>query len=646
MKNEQIIAEIDLDGCPEGAVLQPLEYQDELKDRHFKGWETPLAPWGGFGLNSGLTVVQDGSRPALEWIFNNADRAIVSGLSDMRDYKVTAEIKQIDAIATPSDDRADCTEALIGIVFRIKTSRHYYHFGIEGRQKAVLYKRADDKWFVLAKQDINLKDDYVTLVVELDSDSIRCKCDDLGVNFFYTDTAYPEGKAGIRGIGKARLASLRITQNSLQKSLYNFRSKFREEKLELGKNIPDPKLATVLNLSEIGGYPQFNDFIKLDRYDMLIAGKTLRAMTAEKELIWETPIKLDGIVFSAQHSEEGRLIYGFTGERWIKVGTGITGAVDRAVVSDEMVVLRGIDGEILARTKLPELDKAVRMAAFTTSTGNLTGGGKYDIVLREWRSDCGNGGINLWAYDRELNLLWCNKSDPPYGHGYAVQFYDVDGDGRDEFLAGGTLFDPNGNVIWVHDLAYEMAKIPGAHHYDAVAIGDFCQDDSLTEKANPMAFLLGGSAGVYVVDALSGQTRMAHRVGHAQGRLIGKVRKDFPGQQILVACRWGNMGILNLFSGYGDRLWTIQPDYMGQGSCPVTWGDPEEQLIWMNTTGQVQSLYDGHGRRVKILHELRDLWENRMRKDVSTFVTRMGTDPTELICIAFDGKIYAFKPIL
>jgi hypothetical protein len=210
----------------------------------------------------------------------------------------------------------------------------------------------------------------------------------------------------------------------------------------------------------------------------------------------------------------------------------------------------------------------------------------------------------------------------------------------------GTLFDPNGNIIWVHDLAYEMAKIPGAHHYDAVAIGDFCQDDSLTEKANPMAFLLGGSAGVYVVDALSGQTRMVHRVGHAQGRLIGKVRKDFPGQQILVACRWGNMGILNLFSGYGDRLWTIQPDYMGQGSCPVTWGDPEEQLIWMNTTGQVQSLYDGRGQRVKILHELRELWGNRMRKDVSTFVTRMGTDPTELICIAFDGKIYAFKPTL
>jgi hypothetical protein len=37
MKNdsEQIIAEIILDGCPEGAVLQPLEYQDEIRDRYF-----------------------------------------------------------------------------------------------------------------------------------------------------------------------------------------------------------------------------------------------------------------------------------------------------------------------------------------------------------------------------------------------------------------------------------------------------------------------------------------------------------------------------------------------------------------------------------------------------------------------------------
>jgi hypothetical protein len=159
-----------------------------------------------------------------------------------------------------------------------------------------------------------------------------------------------------------------------------------------------------------------------------------------------------------------------------------------------------------------------------------------------------------------------------------------------------------------------------------------------------VAFLLGGSAGVYVVDGHTGRTRMIHRVGHAQGRSIGKLRMDLPGQQILVACRWGNMGILNLFSGFGDRLWTIQPDYIGQGSCPVNWGNQESQLIWMNTSGPVQALYDGHGRRVKDLAEIRQLWGKRMRRDVSTRVARMGDDPTQMLCMAFEGKMYAFGP--
>jgi len=83
---------------------------------------------------------------------------------------------------------------------------------------------------------------------------------------------------------------------------------------------------------------------------------------------------------------------------------------------------------------------------------------------------------------------------------------------------------------------------------------------------------------------------------------------------------------------------------LGQGSCPVTWGNPEEQLIWMNTSGKVQSLYNGYGQRVKVLHQLRDLWGNRMRKDVGTSVLRMGDDPTELICLTLDGKTYAFGP--
>jgi hypothetical protein len=639
--HEHVVAEIRLEGCPEGPVLHPLEYDDEIRRRHFPGWETPLAPWGGFNLDSGLAVVKDCGRPVLEWRLTDRERALVAGLPDGRNYRVIAEVKPIDTAAPPHVDRADCSEAMIGIVFRIQTSRCYYHFGIEGKRRAVLYRRADDEWFVMAEQEIELPDGFVTLEVDLDGDGIRCRCRELGVDFFRTDTTLREGKAGVRGIGRARVASLRITQTPFQEAQDSIRRQHRlEEERVRGERIPDPALVRTLDIKELGGMPLFADFSSPGRYDMLIATDRLRAMTVEGEMLWEIPMALRGIVLSKDHGEGGRLIYGFTGERAVESRTSVLGAKGRAVISDEMCVIRGKGGEVMARAKVPPLEDAVRITAFTTTSGNLSDSGGFDIILREWRRDAGDGGFNLWAYDQELNLLWHARVKTPYGHGHAVQFYDVDGDGRDEVLAGGTLFSSDGRILWVHDLDEEMARISGAHHYDAVAIGSFADDPSV----DPVAFLLGGSAGVYVVDGRTGRTRMIHRVGHAQGRVIGKVRGDLPGEEVLVACRWGNMGILTLFSGYGDRLWSIQPDYIGQGSCPVTWGNEEEQLIWMNTSGPVQSLYDGYGRRVKDLPELRRLWGNRMRREVSTRVIRMGNDPTELLCIAVEGKMYIFGP--
>lgn len=45
---ERVVAEISLEGCPEGPVLNPLGPRDEVGTRFFSGWQTPLAPWGGF----------------------------------------------------------------------------------------------------------------------------------------------------------------------------------------------------------------------------------------------------------------------------------------------------------------------------------------------------------------------------------------------------------------------------------------------------------------------------------------------------------------------------------------------------------------------------------------------------------------------
>ncbi len=635
---------LELDGCSEGVVLDPLTPLSDEEKRYFAGWDTPLAPRGAFGLNSGLEIVRDGERTVLEIGEERAERALVSELDAFRDGRIVAEIKPIETVYGPHVDRDDCREALVGVVFRVQTSRAYYQFGIEGRRRAVLYRRNDDEWFVMAEQPVDLLDEYVTLVVTLEGDGIHCRCDGLGVHFLCTDTTFQRGRVGVRSLGRARIARVEVAQTkSQQERDEQWRVHVLSEEKLRAADVPDATLVRTFDLQELGGRPIFYDFAVPGRFDMLIPrGNSLRAMTTDGQLLWEAELGVhEQIVFSKEHGSHGRLIYAFTGVREVNQRPGILGDTLTQSVADEMVVIRGSDGKVTARATIPPLEGRMRFLDYSTTSGNLTDTGGFDIVLREWRQDKEGGGVNLWAYDRDLHLLWHYKLNGAYyGHHYAVQFYDIDNDGYDELLAGGTMLDRRGNVIWIHDRDREMQRMSGAHHYDAVALGALAQD----ADSDPVAFLLGGSAGVYVVDALTGRTRAIHRVGHAQGRFVGKVRADLPGEQVLVATRWGNYGILTLLSGRGERLWTIQPDYIGQGSRPVSWGNAEAQLIWMNTSGPVHSLYDGWGRRLRPLPELCRLHGDRQRKDVVTDVIRMGNEPTEYLCIMLDEKLYVFGP--
>ena len=638
---EHTVAELDLTGMAGGTLLQPMEPVRDDHRRFYETWETPLAPWGGFRLDSGLSVARDGERNVLAFVED--ERAIVAGSPLMRDCRIVAELRPQDVHAGPNADCARPRDALVGIVFRLQTSRWYYQFGIEGARRAVLYRRKDDEWHVLAEQDVNVPDGYVTLEVALDGDAMTCRCEPLGVHFFCTDTTFPTGKAGVRSLGGSVLASLRILQTDGQRARdeRSRRSAQRQEEAR-GEGVPDGVLATTMDLAALGGAPSFHDFAEPGRYDMLVETKTgLRAMTVAGDVLWEVPERIRGVVYARDHGPDGRLLYGFAGVRGDTPVEDVRGRPTRYTVSDEMVVLRGRDGTIVARAPLPPAVETQRFFDYSPTSAAFTGAECTDIVLREWRDDKGGGGVRLWAHDKDMDLLWRHEQPGAYyGHHWALALCDIDGDGRDELLAGGTLYDGEGSILWTHDRADEVFAWHGGDHYDAVALGALAGD----EETDPVAILLAGSAGVYVVDALTGRTRAVHRVGHAQGRYVGKLRADIPGQQVLVATRWGNMGILTLFSGRGERLWTIQPDYVGQGSCPVTWGGADAQLIWTNTTGAVQALYDGYGRRVKPLPELSAIWDGCAVREVQSRAIRMGTDPTEYLALTCEDTLHVFGP--
>ena len=638
-----LVTRLDLSNCPDGVVLAPLEPENDIARRFFNGWETPLAPWGGFKLPSGLEVLKENGQEVLAFNENAVrvqERSILSKKKH-RNGTIHVAVNQTDAFAGPHMDSMDHEEAFAGIVFRAETSRWYYQFGVEGQRRLVLYLRRDDNWTVLADLWETIPKGYLDLEVALDEAAITCRCPALGVDFTVTDSTYGFGRIGLRALGKARLASLEMNQTVAQQTGDDrLRSQRRAALHSAGADIPDAVPACILEHQDLGGSPRFLDFIEPDRYDMLISGETLRAATADGETLWELDMPVMGIVPSRNQGPDGRLLYGFTGIRSIKDSINVTGGAGSDVVYDQMCIIRGRDGRIMAQAGVPPMHETARRPDYSAGTGNLTGHGT-DIVVREWRDDKEGGGVNLWAYDEGFNQLWHHEQEGAwYGHHWAVRFCDVDGDGRDELLGGGKLYDARGNVLWVHDRDQEMLGIHGARHYDAVAVGNLAGDTDL----DPVAFLMGGSAGVYVVDALTGRTRMRHRVGHAQGCVTGKVREDIPGDQVLVATRWGNMGILTLFSGSGERLWTIQPDYVGQGATPVSWGGAGPQLIWTNTSAHAQAFYDGYGVRVKELTPLRDLWGERMRRDVGCHTLRMGRDGKTYLGMTVDEKTHVFGP--
>ena len=53
--------------------------------------------------------------------------------------------------------------------------------------------------------------------------------------------------------------------------------------------------------------------------------------------------------------------------------------------------------------------------------------------------------------------------------------------------------------------------------------------------------------------------------------------------------------------------------------------------------------YDGYGRRVKELTELRRFWGERIT-NVSARPIRMGKDTTDYLCLSLDGRMYVFGP--
>lgn len=642
--DELLVIEFPIASFPEGEISPPMQ-TDHPTWALMGPWTDPMADRGAYNTPSGKTRVATPHGPAIEFAHPRQVNGLIAGEPEWRDVRLTCRLTPVDR-GTPWGpyDGWFLMSAHAGLAFRIETSRRYYFFCVEARDRVVLYRRRDDDWHVLDWKPVTLPDGPVTLRVEASGDTLRASCPECGVNLWAVDTAFPVGKIGFRNLGRNRLFALRVEIPAAERAQVAARqAAARAQVAQRGRDVPDAVPAGELELA--GGMLAYTNFADSARNDFLLSGPDgLIARTADGRELWRSPERPCGMFrLGPARDGGGRLLYLMTGARSVFRGTTVGGTPDTRTVADEVVVLDGVTGRERMRTRLPDDPSPAGMLTyfdFSVEVGCGGTQGELDFVVRQWRSDYGDGGVDLWAFDAAGRQSWHRRVDTPYGHSNAVHIADLNRDGRLEVLAGGFCYSAAGDPLWVHDLADEMRRISGAGHYDAALV----QPPAAWPHADPLVMLIGGSAGVYVVDAFTGRTRRVYRVGHAQWANWCRLRGGDAGPQFMVGCRWTNYGILILFDAAGKRLWAIQPDYVLQGSGAIQWCAGGPQHLWINTSEAGMGLYDGDGRLVNPLAALRAVFHGRTRKEIQAFSIEREPGGRNWLALRADGRVHLFRP--
>lgn len=197
------------------------------------------------------------------------------------------------------------------------------------------------------------------------------------------------------------------------------------------------------------------------------------------------------------------------------------------------------------------------------------------------------------ALDAKLQTLW-HLSLGPTSVAHVPTVGDLNGDGREEIVAGTAVVDADGKLLW---------ELPAKNHADCTAILDLGHD-----KAVLMSIC--GSGPAYCLSP-KGNTiweKTTQEVSHGQGIWVGNFIDKEPGQEAII-CRSGHRGdYLTVRSKDGKNLASFQHHRDKEGypdfPCVVNWPGHGVQSLWIPID---RCLVDGYGNVVADLgsHEER-----------------------------------------
>ena len=252
---------------------------------------------------------------------------------------------------------------------------------------------------------------------------------------------------------------------------------------------------------------------------------------------------------------------------------------NEVVVCDQRDIVE-LDGATGAeKRRIPIAEGATDCLVFC----DLAGRGRPEEVLVKDRYE------RIWAYGRNGALLW--NVTKPGGYRTAHQPFpvDVDGDGRDEILAGYALLNPDGSVRWVYQTKEDI--LPGIGHLDCARV----LRAGKTPEEVRIVFTCCGANNIAVVDG-AGAVVWERPGLHFESVQTGNIVADAPGPQILVDVDHTPDG--------ESPMWVLDADGVPLGRITTRYSRHHRLLDWTGDgladilAADSRGVYDGTGKRV------------------------------------------------
>ena len=488
-----------------------------------------------------------------------------------------------------------------GVMFRYRTGRNYYALIFDEGNCIKLIKRDQDEIKDLAiavpPNGIDCDKRY-TFKIEVNGSNIKCFVDGLQL-FDVEDDRYLNGKVGLISAVPARYYSVKVSCSDKEYESYLDKiQKNERELLEERQKYPQPELDRIINTKGFGcgRHIRVGDLTGDGKLDIIFAQNIkhhgidlysmitcLTAVDLNGNVLWQVGEPRDTEDAGMTTSDVAYQIYDIDGDGENEVIVmrnfklyileGSTGKVKKCIPTPK--------AELLTKdqcNKWPE-SEFHRINGDCIQICNFSGNEHPSDILIKNRYN------HLWAYDKDLNLLWHLKGNT----GHFPQPYDFNGDGKDELIASYMMISSDGEVIW--DLADQFPELD-RDHVDEIAIGQF---DPNIEGAQ--IALTAGDEGFIIVDK-DGNLLAREMLGHVQRASAAKYRDDLEGLQFYVVTYWDNPNIISLHDCKGKKLFAFEQPINGNLLNPVNWTGEGTELGLLSGNVAHGGMVDGYGRRV------------------------------------------------